>query len=628
MPKNFCYFIKLTCFLFIAIPSITWADGSIVNDKSSILYTLGFPNPQTHYVEVEAQIPAKSAESELMMATWTPGSYLIREFARQVEDIRAVDAQQVSLPVIKINKNRWRVEANGAYTLKYRIYAKELSVRTSFIDNDLALLNGTSIFITPEAHLKSTYKVKLNLPDHWSKKVSGLPIKQGVFLAKDYDTLVDSPITAGNPKIYEFDVEGVPHRLVNYGEKNVWEGQASAADVEKIVAEHHKFWGELPYDDQYVFLNMIMESRGGLEHKNSTVIMANSRQTRVRENYLNWLDLVSHEYFHAWNVKQLRPKALGPFDYEHENYTDTLWIAEGFTSYYESLLNHRAGLMTKKEYFKRLVKDIETLQSTPGRLVQPVASASSDAWIKHYRKDENSINNSVSYYTKGAVIGFLLDARIRELTNNQTSLDQVMQEAYQRFSGEQGYTADDFQNLLNEVSGTDLTDFIYQATKTTEELDYQQALDWYGLELQKEKKADTEDPDNSDDKDTSTETPNKDPEPIWLGLKLKSTEGRLLVTNVIADTPARQAGINAGDEIIALDGFRINTKSSWDKLLKSYRAGEKVTATVSRRNRLQQIDTTFELQPPEKWKLLVKDSQNDQQKQNLSAWLTGSAIDS
>ena len=273
----------------------------------------------------------------------------------------------------------------------------------------------------------------LVLPPGWKTSVTGLPAaadqKPHHYVAADFDTLVDSPLYAGSPAIYEFQVDGVAHYLVNEGEGGLWDGPRSARDVEAIVRAQKAFWGSLPYE-KYVFFNLLTESGGGLEHKNSTVLMASRWATRTRSSYLSWLNLVSHEFFHTWNVKRMRPVELGPFDYESEVYTPSLWVAEGITSYYDRLLVRRAGLCSVEEYLAgdppapssdsdKPTNDIERLQTTPGRLVQPLEASSFDAWIKFYRRDENTPNTGTSYYVKGAVVGFLLDAKIRRATDGK-----------------------------------------------------------------------------------------------------------------------------------------------------------------------------------------------------------------
>lgn len=428
---------------------------------SPIRYVVRFPDPKTHYVEVEASFPTEGkAEVVAMMAVWTPGSYLVREFARNVEGLSAKTPEGKPLAVEKVRKNRWKIRAEGAETvvLNYRVYCREMSVRTNWVDASFALLNGAPTFLTLADSPPRPHDVRLELPAGWLKSLTGLPAApDGAphhYLAADYDALVDGPIVAGNPTVYEFTVDGKRHFLVNEGEGGVWDGPRSARDVEAIVREHRKLWGSLPYE-HYHFFNLLVEAGGGLEHKDSTVLMSSRWATRTSKAYRSWLDLVSHEFFHVWNVKRLRPVELGPFDYENEVHTKSLWIAEGLTEYYGRLLVRRAGLSTREQYLGQepsgkpggdeAPTEIGQLQMTFGRKVQPLETASYDAWIKYYRPDENTRNTGVSYYAKGAVVGFLLDARIRRATDGRRSLDDVMRIAFDRFSGEKGYTSAEFR---------------------------------------------------------------------------------------------------------------------------------------------------------------------------------------
>jgi predicted metalloprotease with PDZ domain len=587
------------------------ADPGILSAQAldPVSYTIRFPAPATHYAEVEASVPADGrTDIELMMATWTPGSYLIREYARHVEAVRAATPAGEPLAVAKSSKNRWRIETGGAdrVTVTYRVYCREMSVRTNWVEADFAMLNGASTFLTPADAAPRPHDVRIELAPGWSESVTALPPapdgRPHGYRAADFDTLVDSPIVAGNPATYAFTVEGTPHALVNVGEGGVWDGPTSAADVERIVREQHRTWGFFPYE-RYLFLNMLVEAGGGLEHRDSTLLMTSRWTTRDRRRYLRWLGTVSHELFHAWNVKQLRPAALGPFDYEREAFTPSLWMVEGLTSYYGPLAVHRAGISTREEFLEALSGPIEALQTTPGRLVQPVADASYDAWIKYYRRNENSPNTTVSYYTKGAVIGFLLDARVREATGGQRSLDDVLKAAYARYSGERGFRPGEFEAVASAVAGVDLGGWFDGAVRSTDELDYGPALAWYGLEFA---------PDARGDEDA--------PAPAWLGLGTRVDRGRLLVAGVQRGTPGYEAGFNVGDEILAIGDYRVGPEA-WRQRLGLYRAGDAVTVLVARRERLVRLDARFGETPSERWRLQPVESPSAAQTRRLDAWL-------
>ena len=589
-------------------------------EPAAIRYAVKFPDPRTHTIEVEATIPtAGAAAVELMMPVWTPGSYLVREYARNVEDLSAKGPDGKILATAKVRKNRWRVEAGGAASavVRYKVYCREMSVRTNWVDASFALINGAPTFLTLADGQVRPHEIILSPPKGWLRSITPLPEapsgKPHHYVAADYDTLVDSPILVGNPAVYEFEVDGKRHYLVNEGESGVWDGSKSARDVEAIVREHRKFWGQLPYD-KYVFFNLLVEAGGGLEHKSSTVLMGSRWATRTRKTYLGWLDLVGHEFFHAWNVKRLRPVELGPFDYENEVYTKSLWIAEGLTTYYGPLLVKRAGLADREEFLggdpesgpaaERSGGPIEQLQTTPGRLVQSLESASFDAWIKYYRPDENSANTAISYYTKGSVVGMLMDAKIRKATNGAKSLDDAMRLAYTRYSGAKGYTPEEFRATVQEVAGVDMKPFFTKALESTEELDYTEAYDWYGLR----------------NKPAKDEKGKPKPEKAWLGLTTKADEGRLMVTAVRRGTPGHDAGFNVGDEIIALGENRVRP-SQWSDRMEQHKPNEVASVLISRRDRLIRLEATFAAEPPKLWTPEPRPDATEEQKAHLKAWL-------
>ena len=596
---------------------------SIATGAEAIRYTLRFPAPQTHYVEVEADVPTDGrADVELMMPVWTPGSYLVREYARHVEGVVAKAPDGRTLGVEKSRKNRWRVGTGGSarVVVAYRVYGRELSVQSNWVDRSFALLNGAGTFLTRVDGGPRPHEVTLALPPGWPKSFCGLPEVAGGaphrYVAEDYDALVDSPIYAGDPMVQEFAVDGKPHFLVTEGAGGTWDGPTAARDVEAIVRAQKAFWGALPYD-KYIFFNMLTEAAGGLEHKNSTVLMASRWATRRRADYLGWLRLVSHEFFHTWNVKRLRPVELGPFDYEQEVVTRSLWIAEGLTSYYGDLLVRRAGLCSVEEYFAgnpsplnadpdKPKPDIERLQETPGRAVQPLESASADAWIKYYRRDENTPNTAISYYTKGSVVGFLLDAEIRRATHGARSLDDVMRLAFGQYSGERGYTPEQFRAVASKVAGTELNPFFRLALETTDELDYTGALAWYGLRF-------AAGSDKDKDKD-------KKPEKAWLGLDAKGEGGRLMVTGLKRGTPAYEAGFDVGDEIVAVGEERI-LPENWSRRLEQYRPNERASVLVARRGLLLRVETTFGVEPRPSWKLEPDPAATPAQVAARRAWL-------
>ena len=597
----------------------------------TLQYTVRFPAPATHYAEIEASFPATAGQPlELMMAVWTPGSYLVREYAKNLEALRAEGSRGEPLTITKTAKNRWRVEAGSGdrVTVHYRLYCHELSVRTNWVDDQFALLIGAATFLTLPDGLDLPHQVGLELSEGWSQASAALPespestARTPIFVAKDFDQLVDSPIHAGSPAVYDFEVDGIPHQLINDGENGTWDGPRSAEDTQRIVEEQIAFWGAAPYP-RFLFFNLITEGRGGLEHKDSTVLMTSQWATRTRESYLGWLGLVSHELFHAWNGKRLRPLALGPFDFENEVYTRDLWVVEGITSYYDDLLVHRSGITTRKEYLKALSRTLKTVQTTPGRNVQPLSDASFDAWIKLYRRDENSANVAMSYYSKGAAVAWLLDMSLRRASDDSLPLDAVMREAYTRFSDERGYGEGEFRALVGEMAATKASSeeaqavdaYLRRAFETAEELDYQPALSWLGLRWKaKDSDEDSEEAKNGDSGSEAEE------ETGWLGLVTRTDEGRLLVREVRRETPVHAAGLSPGDELLALDQFRVPA-DGWEKQLERYRPGQSAELLVARRGRLVTLSVTFGTEPEQSWELEIDPDATPEQQRRLAAWL-------
>jgi len=564
---------------------------------SLVAFEIRLTAPQTHYLEVTAVYPTGGrAALELMMPVWTPGSYLVREYARFVEGFRC-DA-----PWRKTAKNRWRLQTEGheSVTVHYRLYAHELTVRTNYVDERFALIIPAATFLVPVERADMRYEIRVaGMPAAWQGGWTGL--KQAAplrYQAESFDELVDCPLYLGSPRVHEFVVDGRPHLLVNEGEDALWDGAAAAAATRKIVEAYGRLMGAYPYE-RYVFLNLIVEAGGGLEHANSTVLMtsrwawANEKEPpadpreAAQPSRHAWLDLASHEFFHAWNAKRLRPRELGPFDYEQENYTRSLWVVEGVTSYYGPLMVCRAGLMRREAYLKDLSRTIGQLQMTPGRLAQPLSEASFEAWIQYYRPHENSANASVSYYVKGSVVAWLIDAALRRATQGRRTLDTVMREAYARFSGERGFAYDEFFALLPEIDARPWVEGVG-------ELDYSAALDWFGLRW------------------AAGEGGKR-----WLGAKLKAD---LVMESVVTGGPAAGAGLSAGDELLAIGGHRV-TRDGLDRILAGVAA--ETVVLVARRGRLVETPLRLTNEPRHVWALEVDPAATREQGEHLAAWLEG-----
>jgi predicted metalloprotease with PDZ domain len=540
-----------------------------------ISYTVSMSKPWTHLLEVEMRMTFDRAQRdvEIVMPVWTPGSYLVREYARHVQDFSAINGAGNDLKWTKVNKNSWRINANGAREViaRYNVYSNELTVRTNELNSQHAFFNPTATLMHPRGHIKAPSTVTVNPYGNWKvatglRRVDG---KENTFRAADFDILYDSPFEVSDFKEISFEVLGKMHRYVITGDGN-YDLQRLATDTAKIVEESYKIFGELPYEDYLIIVNT--RGRGGLEHLNSTALQWN-RNGFTGANYIGFLNLVAHEFFHLWNVKRIKPDVLGPFDYENENYTNLLWVAEGLTSYYESVILRRAGLISEREFFSIKASAMQALQERPGRFQTSLEEASFDAWIKYYRQDENSVNNQISYYDKGEIVGFLLDVEIRSRSNGKHSMDDVFRELNTEFAKKnRNFTPSDFKRLCEKYAGGSLSDFFAKYIEGREEIDYNETLNKMGLQLM------THNPGSS--------------EIAFFGADVTQQGERLNVARVYAGSPAQNGGLNFNDQIIAFDGFRAS-QGAWQSFLNERKPGDKVKLTVFRFDEIKEIEVTL-----------------------------------
>jgi predicted metalloprotease with PDZ domain len=586
--------------------------GAQEADSSSINYELDLNQAITRYARVTMDAPATGPVTQVMMATWTPGSYMVREYARHMDQIEARDENGSPLPIQKISKNRWNIETGNArrFRLIYRLYCNEASVRTNMLNRNYAVINGAATFLTLADLQPRPHRVAVEIPEYWNESASSMRLvsdQPNRYQAADYDELVDSPIVAGRLTTYPFEVAGVPHYLVNVGERAGWDAERAVKDLAALVAEHHRLWGTVPYD-RYFFLNVIFPGGGGLEHDYSCLMMTNPFDVRETPKYQGWLSLASHEFFHTWNIRRLRPQELVRYDYESEVYTPSLWIAEGLTSYYEDLLLARAGLISQDDFLKSLGKQISSVQKTEGRLIQSLRDSSHDAWIKFYGSAPNKKDTQISYYTKGAVVGFLLDMEIRSASEGTANLDDVLRVFYERYAGDVGYRAEDFRDVCSEFAGKDLSDWFRLAIDSTEELDYQTAADWLGLNIGEYSPQVAAFPDESEAEDEpATPRRRRGPRPVpWIGV------GQV-------DSPATLAGLADTDEIIGINGKRVTTL---DNDLKEFEVGAKVTILIAREGELQELEVEIGSRPqPADWNVSIVREPTGPQQLALKSWL-------
>lgn len=586
--------------------------SSSVLAQNKIAYEVSFTEPQAHYAEVQMNISGvKAAHIDLKMPVWTPGSYLIREFSKNVEGFKAFGSDGKELSFEKINKNTWRVSTanSGMIKVSYRVYSFEISVRTSFVDESHAFLSPAGIFMYPDGQLNTASEVTINPYKSWSKISTGLEkvtSKPNTYYASDFDVLYDSPFEVGNQDIFEFVAEGVRHEVAMYGGGN-YDKEILKRDMAKIVTEQTRTFNINP-NKRYVFIvHNFNSGGGGLEHLNSTVLGASRNSYNTEAGLLRFLALVSHEYFHIWNVKRLRPIALGPFNYEQENYTRNLWIAEGFTAYYQDIYTKRAGLQSPDRYLMNLAASISSVENQPGNRVETVSDASFDAWIKQYRPNENSANSTISYYSKGALIALIMDLETIHSTQAKAGLDEVMKAMYDEYYTKKGrgYTDAEFKTMLEKVSGKSFDDVYKDYVNGVKTIDYNKYFAYAGFTL-------------IDDAAKGNDA--------YLGAVTALKDGKIIVTNVSRQSPAWIAGLNVNDEILSIDGNRINNVSDprlseVEKFISTKKPGEKITISFSRDALIRQIELTLVRNPNHRFRIASLSNLTEAQIAVRKRWL-------
>jgi predicted metalloprotease with PDZ domain len=448
-----------------------------------LVYTVRLPAPATKSFDVEIQVPtAKQDSVVLMMAVWSPGMYALQSYADKVSAFAANAPDGTPLDVTKPVPSRWVVQTGGrpSITVSYTVAAPRGSnLGNGATDSSLVIIGpATWITLVESAHRPA--EVRLELPTGWHDAITPLDAarngKPNDFVAPDYDILADSPILAGKwMTSADFTADGTTYTWAYLGQAQ-WDATKAAAMMKPLVEEHQRFWGFVPFK-KYVFLNIITGGNGGsgVEHLNGVAITGGGKEPMTEEARFREASFISHEYFHAMNVKRLRPVELGPFDYEHSPVTTGLWIAEGLTSYFGDLLAERSGLGTPQDYLALTSKHITDLQNSPGRLVQTLEQASSQMF------ERLPATSKVDYYVKGPVVGLVLDADIRKRTHGKRSMDDVIRLEYKRWSGAHGYTADEFAQTAADAAGFDIKPLMHKLVATTDEVDYTEMLDWFGL---------------------------------------------------------------------------------------------------------------------------------------------------
>jgi predicted metalloprotease with PDZ domain len=576
VQKHYNMSIKKSFIALVLLLSL----GMTAKSQVKIGFEVSFIEPQAHYAEVEMNISGiKKDYIDVKMPVWAPGSYLVREFSKNVEGFSATAAGKPA-KFEKVRKNIWRVSsAGGPVKIKYRVYANEVSVRTAFIDDSHAFLSSTGIFMYPEGYLKSPSTVKIVPFKGWSKVSTSLePVagQQFTYTAPDFDILFDSPLEVGNQDVFEFTAAGVKHEVAMYGGGN-YDKERLKVDMAKVVEQATAIYGENPNKHYTFIVHHFQRGGGGLEHLSSTVLGASRDQYTSKAGYNGFLELVAHEYHHLWNVKRLRPVALGPFDYDNENYTTNLWIAEGFTAYYENKFMLRAGFVNAEEFTSKLATAVSTVENTPGTRAQSAAMSSYDAWIKYYRPNENSNNTGVSYYSKGEVVGLMMDLEIVHATKGIMSLDDVMKAMYlQCKTLKRGYTDAEFKAMVEKISGKSFTAFWDKYVNGTDPVDYKTAFGYAGIKIK---------------------NANEGVSVPYLGLASRRTEGKIYITAISRNSAAWIDGLNVGDEIISLNDVPAETPLERMAELTGRKVDDVLKVTVVRDGITKNINVKLKANP-------------------------------
>ena len=570
--------------------------------SSPLSHVIKMPEPQTHYFEITTTVDLSNTSYkkpfvDLKMAAWTPGSYLIREFAKNLEAVKA-EANGKPMSISKINKNTWRV-ALGVSTKKiqvtYRVYAFELSVRTSFLDDSHGYINPANVLLYVNEFANLPHDIRIE-PYKNFKVVSTALKETGKFMyqAKDLDELIDSPIEIGNHKVWDFKVNGIPHQIAFYGTTKV-DSVKFVADVTKVCEEAQKVIGEHPCDHYLFIMHNIGRGTGGLEHLYSTTCSVSRSAYESESGYQGILGLLAHEYFHLWNVKRIRPKALGPFDYENENYTHNLWLSEGMTSYYSGVILQRMGKISNQGYANRIAAEISSVENTPGNHLESAAEASWDAWIKYYRPNENSRNQTVSYYDKGMLLGYVLNAWIIKSTQGQKSIDDVFKYLYQAYYKKlnRGFTDAELEDAFTRVAGTSAKPIFESYIYGVQTPDYQNLFNEFGF--------------------TWSNT-NEGKSIPYLGFTAVSGK----IVSVYRGASAYVYGLNVGDEIISANKANFE---GLDKLLADKKVGDTILFSVKRDGLERTFVVPVQQSPLLAFSLTDQKTLNENQKKLRLKWL-------
>jgi predicted metalloprotease with PDZ domain len=542
--------------------------------QPTLAFTVSMPQPATHNFHVSFRCDGLQGETQdFKLPVWTPGYYRVLDYARNIANFRAENGQGAALAWEKVTRNTWRVVTAGAnaVTLSYDVYGATAFAAQNYLGENRAFITPPGMFMHPAGRLQQAVTVRFQTPPNWTRIATGLdpaPGRPGAFSAADFDVLYDCPILMGTQELLRFEVRGVPHEVAIENVPAGVDRQKMLADLKKMVETATGLIGDIPYT-HYTFL-MMGQGNGGIEHLNSAAIAFNGASLATENGYRGWLSYVTHEYFHNFNVKRIRPIALGPFDYDAENLTNMLWVSEGLSVYYQDLVMVRSGLMTRQQYLDKMKTSMARFENAAGHHYQSATDSSATTWGTSGVGGDR--NTTISYYDNGAMLGAMLDLKIRTESQNRKSLDDVMRALYRKYyqSRKRGFTDAEFRQECESAAGGPLTE-VFEYASTNKDVDYAKYFALAGLAV---------DVTTEDAPGTST------------GLNMQTRDGKLIVSEVAAGSPAAAAGLAAGDEIVEADGAGATPKALND-LLAAKKAGDRMKIRYSRGGAAQDVEVTL-----------------------------------
>ena len=582
---------------------LLFATATALAQTPTIQYKLGMSQPWTHLFEVEVSysgLPRSGETFDLLLPVWRSGRYVVFDFAGDVQEFSAQDGKGSPLGWEKTDKMSWRIRKGSSTTVTatYKVYANEVNQRTKEMNDQGAFLDGSAVFMYADKYrgLPLTLTVTPYRDWHVTTGLENAKGTKNTLTSPTYDYLIDCPLFVGNQLDVEFEAGGKPHVLSVLGEGN-YDTKIMVKDITKLVEANKELWGSLPYQRYVFMLHVSPRHGGGTEHINSTAMGTRPWGFTNTNSYNGFLGLVSHEYFHTWNVKQIRPKGISPYDWTKENYTKELWVSEGTTSYYTSRMMMRAGLSTPARYVDQLPGQIQGDRQKPGNKLQSATESSFDAWIKYWKQNEQAFNAETDYYDRGSDISLFLDLEIRNRSDNKASLDNVMKAMYERFPWNgTGFTVDDFRKVCDEFAGSSLKQFFDEHVYGTKPLEWEKVLLYAGLEAK-----------------------SKTEQKAWFGAFIGGEPPRIR-WQVAAGSPAYIAGLDLNDEIIALNGYRVSA-NDFNTRIGEMKAGDVVKLTVMRSDQLREFNVTLVNNPVPGYTVTKVSDPTDLQKAIYESWV-------